>query len=208
MIQTAPSSKKPVRRSQAERRADTRRRVIDATTMCLYRVGYSAVSFAMVAEEAGVSRGIITYHFATKADLMVAVRDTIQQDELRALEATQSQIGAAEYLRQLPTLVLNGMRREPAIAVNEILLAARGDPELIGKLRSIEEDIDKRTLTRLEGLYREAGMEPPQNLPAVIRLAISTFRGLAIADLALGERADIDASLALFRSMMAPVLPR
>lgn len=208
MIQTAPSSKKPVRRSQAERRADTRRRVIDATTMCLYRVGYSAVSFAMVAEEAGVSRGIITYHFATKADLMVAVRDTIQQDELRALEATQSQIGAAEYLRQLPTLVLNGMRREPAIAVNEILLAARGDPELIGKLRSIEEDIDKRTLTRLEGLYREAGMEPPPNLPAVIRLAISTFRGLAIADLALGERADIDASLALFRSMMAPVLPR
>ncbi len=208
MIQTAPSSKKPVRRSQAERRADTRRRVIDATTMCLYRVGYSAVSFAMVAEEAGVSRGIITYHFATKADLMVAVRDTIQQDELRALEATQSQIGAAEYLRQLPTLVLNGMRREPAIAVNEILLAARGDPELIGKLRSIEEDIDKRTLTRLEGLYREAGMEPPHNLPAVIRLAISTFRGLAIADLALGERADIDASLALFRSMMAPVLPR
>ncbi|GAA0200454.1 AcrR family transcriptional regulator [Brevundimonas nasdae] len=182
--------------------------MIDATTMCLYRVGYSAVSFAMVAEEAGVSRGIITYHFATKADLMVAVRDTIQQDELRALEATQSQIGAAEYLRQLPTLVLNGMRREPAIAVNEILLAARGDPELIGKLRSIEEDIDKRTLTRLEGLYREAGMEPPHNLPAVIRLAISTFRGLAIADLALGERADIDASLALFRSMMAPVLPR
>lgn len=162
----------------------------------------------MVAEEAGVSRGIITYHFATKADLMVAVRDTIQQDELRALEETQSQIGAAEYLRQLPTLVLNGMRREPAIAVNEILLAARGDPELIGKLRSIEEDIDKRTLARLEGLYREAGMEPPPNLPAVIRLAISTFRGLAIADLALGEKADIDASLMLFRSMMAPVLPR
>lgn len=208
MIQAAPPPQKPVRRSQAERRADTRRRVIDATTMCLYRVGYSAVSFSMVAEEAGVSRGIITYHFATKADLMVAVRDTIQQDELRALEATQNQIGAAEYLRQLPTLVLNGMRREPAIAVNEILLAARGDPELIGKLRSIEEDIDKRTLSRLEGLYREAGMEPPPNLPAVIRLAISTFRGLAIADLALGERADIDASLALFRSMMAPVLPR
>jgi len=208
MTSKEPAITKPVRRSQAERRAETRRRVIDATTMCLYRVGYSAVSFSMVAEEAGVSRGIITYHFATKADLMVAVRDTIQQDELRALEATQSQIGAAEYLRQLPTLVLNGMRREPAIAVNEILLAARGDPELIGKLRTIEHDIDQRTLSRLEGLYREAGMEPPANLPAVIRLAVSTFRGLAIADLALGEEADIDASLALFRDMMAPVLPQ
>lgn len=175
--------------------------------MCLYRVGYSAVSFSMVAEEAGVSRGIITYHFSTKADLMVAVRDTIQQDELRALEETQNRIGAAEYLRQLPTLVLNGMRREPAIAVNEILLAARGDPELLGKLRSIEHDIDRRTLSRLEGLYRESGMAPPPNLPAVIRLAVSTFRGLAIADLALGDEADIEASLDLFRDMIAPMLP-
>lgn len=207
MTRAQTPSERPLRRRQAERRADTRRRVIDATTLCLYRVGYSAVSFSMVAEEAGVSRGIITYHFSTKADLMVAVRDTIQQDELRALEETQNRIGAAEYLRQLPTLVLNGMRREPAIAVNEILLAARGDPELIGKLRTIEHDIDRRTLSRLEGLYREAGMEPPANLPAIIRLAVSTFRGLAIADMALGDEADIEASLDLFREMMAPMLP-
>lgn len=207
MTSVQPAPPKPVRRRQAERRADTRRRVIDATTMCLYRVGYSAVSFSMVAEEAGVSRGIITYHFSTKADLMVAVRDTIQQDELRTLEETQNRIGAAEYLRQLPTLVLNGMRREPAIAVNEILLAARGDPELLNKLRTIEHDIDRRTLSRLEGLYRESGMAPPPNLPAVIRLAVSTFRGLAIADLALGDEADIEASLDLFRDMMAPMLP-
>lgn len=208
MTRSTPDQQKPVRRRQADRRTETRRRLIDATTMCLYRVGYSSVSFSMVAEEAGVSRGIITYHFSTKADLMVAVRDTIQQDELRVLEETQKRIGAAEYLRQLPSLVLNGMRREPAIAVNEILLAARGDPDLLGKLRAIEHGIDARTLTRLQGLYREAGMEPPDNLPAIIRLAVSTFRGLAIADLALGKEADIDASLVLFREMMAPLLPR
>lgn len=200
-VAPAPASK-PARRRQVDRTAETRRRIIDATTACLFKTGYSAVTFSTVSKEAGVSRGIITYHFATKADLMVAVRDTIYSDERHVLEETQSRIGAAEYLRELPRLVLAGMRREPAIAVNEILLAARADPELTGKLRATEKDIDQRILTRLKGLYAEAGATPPANLSTIIHLAVSTFRGLAIADLVQGDDGEVEASIDLFRDML------
>jgi len=65
-MEDAPS----VRRTQAERRAQARRRVLDAATSLVAAHGSRAVSLAAVGEAAGYSRGIVNHHFGSKAQLL------------------------------------------------------------------------------------------------------------------------------------------
>ncbi|MGB3481201.1 MAG: TetR/AcrR family transcriptional regulator [Mycobacterium sp.] len=60
------------RRSQEERSAETRTRLLDATIECLLRYGYAGTTTPRVAELAGVTRGAQVHHFGTKNDLMLA----------------------------------------------------------------------------------------------------------------------------------------
>lgn len=62
-----------VRRTQAERTEEMRRRILDAAVDLLAQKGYAGFRTADVAEVAGVSRGAQTHHFPSKDDLVVAV---------------------------------------------------------------------------------------------------------------------------------------
>ncbi|WP_298198257.1 TetR/AcrR family transcriptional regulator [Novosphingobium sp.] len=191
-MSTADTPPNKPRRSQEDRTSEARQRIIDATIRCLYRVGYSAVTTAMIAKEAGLSRGNIFYHFSSTADLMVAVRDAVYLEERQAVEAIRARLGTRQYLAELPRFVLEGMRKAPAIAVDEILLAARSDAELSAKLRRSEQLIDARALAELEEHYALAGLKPPPDLPILMRLAVAAYRGLAIAELVQGPEAQIE----------------
>ena len=60
------------RRTQAERRAETRGRLLDATLECLAELGYTGTTTTEVVRRAGLSRGAQVHHFPTKAELVVA----------------------------------------------------------------------------------------------------------------------------------------
>ena len=66
------SAKKPERRSNAERSAETRERILEATLACLSEKGYAATSTNDVVRQAGVSRGALNHHFSSKSDLVAA----------------------------------------------------------------------------------------------------------------------------------------
>ena len=69
------------RRTQAERRAETRRRVLDAATSLVASNGSRAVSLAAVGEAAGYSRGIVGHNFGSRARLLEElIRHTQQFD--------------------------------------------------------------------------------------------------------------------------------
>ncbi len=59
------------RRTQAERRAATRRALLSATIDVLADVGYARLTTADVCARAGVTRGAQAHYFATKADLVI-----------------------------------------------------------------------------------------------------------------------------------------
>src|SRR5258705_10494928 len=61
---------RPVRRTQEQRSAATRARLLDATIACLDQLGYSRTTTTEIAERAGVSRGAQLHHFPTKAELV------------------------------------------------------------------------------------------------------------------------------------------
>jgi AcrR family transcriptional regulator len=68
-----------IRRTQAERRAETRYRVLDAATKLVAAHGSRAVSLAAVGEAAGYSRGIVNHHFGSKANLLEELIKHTQQ---------------------------------------------------------------------------------------------------------------------------------
>ena len=67
------TAKKPrvPRGPNAERRAATRAKIMEATVRCLAEFGYAATSTPLVARLAKVSRGSLLHQFPTKIDLMI-----------------------------------------------------------------------------------------------------------------------------------------
>ena len=60
------------RRTQGERSASTRARLLDATVECLTRYGYAGTTTPRIAEMAGLTRGAQVHHFGSKHELMTA----------------------------------------------------------------------------------------------------------------------------------------
>jgi AcrR family transcriptional regulator len=93
------------RRTQAERRAETERRVLEATMTIIAEDGVRAVTMAAVGEAAGYSRGIVNHQFGTREGLMTEVAKTAQArfspvaGDLRGRERLLSDVGA--YLAAL-----------------------------------------------------------------------------------------------------------
>jgi AcrR family transcriptional regulator len=71
-----PRAPRP-RRTQAERSESTRRLLLDAAVAELIAKGYAGLRTADVVAAAGVSRGALTHHFASKDALVVAVVEDV-----------------------------------------------------------------------------------------------------------------------------------
>ena len=67
------AARPPVRRTQAERSEDTRRRILDAAVTLLGERGDAGLRTTDVALAAGVSKGARTHHFPSRDALVVAV---------------------------------------------------------------------------------------------------------------------------------------
>lgn len=70
----------PSRRTQEERSAQTRSRLIQATLDELVEGGYAGLTTAAIADRAAVSRGALTHHFASKEDLVVQAVEHLLAD--------------------------------------------------------------------------------------------------------------------------------
>lgn len=70
--------------TQAERRAATRRRLIDAARQCFASDGYDQTSTEQIRERAGVSRGAMYHHFGSKREIFEAVFQEVSDETIRA----------------------------------------------------------------------------------------------------------------------------
>jgi AcrR family transcriptional regulator len=58
---------------QQQKSAETRLRILDATVSCLVEHGYSGLSTHAVTQRAGLSRGAMHHHYASRMELVAAV---------------------------------------------------------------------------------------------------------------------------------------
>jgi AcrR family transcriptional regulator len=73
-------SVKRERRSQSERRAATRGALLDAGRALFAERGFAGAGQEEIVERAGVTRGALSHHFATKQGLFRAVVESVERD--------------------------------------------------------------------------------------------------------------------------------
>ncbi len=113
-------TKRGERRSQAERRAETRQRLITAAVELWSERPVSEVSLDLLAETAGYSRGAFHGNFETKDEFVSAVRTSVIEE---ASTMINSSVGAAQdplealdrYVRATVALVAEQPRQTRAL---------------------------------------------------------------------------------------------
>jgi len=195
------------RRPQAERSADTQAKLIEAAITCIHRLGYGPTTITVVAQEAGVSRGAMTYQFPAKADLMIAVLRAVYEQDSEHYQRSVAAMSPLEWLRSLPATMWEVISRPSAIAVMEIMLAARSDPELAAKLREAQQKIDVEAHTWVLERLRAAAIDDRPDGVAVHRLFVAAIRGLALEAVFMQNRAEVEKSIAVLAETLRHLYP-
>lgn len=169
------------RRTQAERSAETRQRLVASAIDALCRLGYAATSTVLVADNAGVSRGAMLHQFPSKGHLMAAVVEASVEADYAAYIAAITPI--ADPVEQIMAIIDTGwdqFRSPSGIAQTEIWMATRSDPELAEAVLPVHEAIFARSLRQQIRRYGKAGVTNVRDVRTYLYLNVATLRGLAI----------------------------
>lgn len=179
----------PTRRTNAPRKRgdDTRAKIIDETVRCIVEEGFTAATAKHVAERAGVTWGVIQYHFGDRNGLLRAVVD----DGVARLVDSLSSADVSELpLRERIEVVVDTAwacySSPTSMAAFEILRATRGGPG---------ETSSRRHLLDMNSAIGELGRlisTDPANA-GVAEVIWATLRGVVLAQMITGT--DIDWSL-------------
>ncbi len=171
---------KPAGRN-AERAAATRGRILRAVIGILHEQAFSALSNSRIVARAGVSSGAVMHHFPTRADLLAqAVR--FGYDGLcafRAEQLEQLEPGLPRF-RAVIDLAWATARSAEGIAVNEIRISARSDPDLASAVTPALSSIANDYGRFIGKLVRQAGMEPTREMQGLSSTAAMALRSLSI----------------------------
>lgn len=171
------------RRTQDERSAAMRVRLLEATVDCLVEYGYAGTTVTRIAERAGVTRGAQVHHYRTKADLVIAA--------VSYLAGRSAELGASliEQAMQADDAVgalldlLWAMHQGPTFtAAVELWVAARTDPELHEHVAGIEPVLMSSLREAADGLGSIASVDRvDQALREAVFTAMDAMRGLLIS---------------------------
>ena len=192
---------KPVRRTQAERTATMRARILKATVTCLYEHGYGATTTVSVATTAKASRGAMLHHFPSKADLMLAALSHVLD-----LNAANFQKAAAkiddpwERYASLPDLRLSAASQPAGVAFLEIMVGARSDEAVRSRFAEFQQRLGGRTAQHMTRMAEDAGIRVTPRDRAISRTVALAIFGLAIQKQVLPQL-DTEEVLAVLRDL-------
>src|SRR5215218_8697938 len=188
-------------------RADrTRALVIDETIRCILEEGFAVASAKHITERAGVTWGVIQYHFGDRDGLLMAVVDKgfgQLAEKLRAMEPELASTAGHARAELVVNAVAEAFLSPTSIAALEILIATRSgraDPDQKHLLELFT------TLTRL-GRYVADGLEPDR-ADAVGNVIWTTLMGAMVAKMAVPGPVDVSRELRALTDVVATYVDR
>ncbi len=167
------------RRSQAERSALTRERVVAAVTDLIVDEGIASATASRISARAGVTWGAIAHQFGDKDSVLLAVAEQGFAELSRSL--VESLDDDATPRERMDILIDETRRRfntRPAIAFLEIVLNARDLDH--GQLRSRQEAlIVTHTRKIWRDLFAEFGVDE-QAIDTARKITFATLLGMSI----------------------------
>jgi len=192
------TTKRP-RRTNEQRSAETRGKLIETAIELLYRSGYPATTTIMVAKQAKVSRGAMLHQFRTRVDLLAAVAEYVvaqhqnyRREQLASAgTGLQRFVAAGEIAWQLHC-------QPSAIALLEITMATRSDPALRRRLAPIIKDVQALRRWAAPMVAADLRSDDTVLIQDLIHLHQMAYRGLAIELMFTEDAAEIERARRLF----------
>jgi AcrR family transcriptional regulator len=191
------------RRTQAERSASTRSRLLDATLQCLIEQGYARTTTAQIEARAEVSRGARLHHFPNKAALLSAAVEHLFVGISERYRAAMARVAPdADRFRAGFRLLWETYVDPSYAAVLELCNAARTDAELRDQLRGLSTRHHQLVRRRANEYFPSLARREASGLLETLQ---ATLTGLAVRRMVYGESVDDDQVLDLIEGMVERV---
>jgi AcrR family transcriptional regulator len=178
-----------IRRTQGERSASTRSRLLDATIDSLAELGYAGTTTTVIAERAGVSRGAQLHHFPTKAELVTTAVEHLFQRRNQEFRTAMAKLPPAVDRAEAAVDLLWAIFSGPTFyAWLELVVAGRTDAALKETLRGIAERFGEEVERTFRDVF--ATSEAPGPFYAIAPwFTFAILQGLAMDRIVDGEDA-------------------
>jgi len=175
----------PTRRTRAPRKRgdDTRTKIIDETVRCIVEEGFAAATAKHVAERAGVTWGVIQYHFGDRNGMLMAVVDDGVARLVESLSSADvSELPLRERVEVVVDTAWSCYSSPTSMAAFEILRATRGGSD----------ESSRRHLLEMNAAISQLGRlitEDPANA-GVAEVIWAALRGVVLAEMIMGAPID------------------
>lgn len=194
------------RRTQAERSAGTREKVIQAVIQCIAEEGLPNASVARIAERAGVTWGAIAHQFGDKESLLLAVVErnieAIERDLARAVQLHH--LSPRERVSLLIDRAWHHISQPTSVAYTELVLYGRAHPQ--GSIRRRQAELALTSSRRIwQGLFGDLGLDA-RKLNTARTLASTAMLGMSIQGLLEPVRPTYREELEALKRIIAELL--
>jgi AcrR family transcriptional regulator len=168
------------RRTQSERREETRGRLLDATIESLIEVGYAGTTIRRVTELAGVSQGAQSHHFPHRVDLVTSAFERLAEQRIERYRERARELppDRGERLRALLDLLWEDFSSPVFTVAVKLWVAAAEDEDLRRRLVPVEKRIHSNMSTLSAEVAGELGAEA--GFDRKLAVAMNTVAGLAL----------------------------
>lgn len=168
------------RRTQGERSAETRARLLETTIESLLEVGYAGTTTRRVTELAGVSQGAQTHHFPHRVDLVASAFEQLARQRLERFKEQAAGLPdeRAVRLRVLLDLVWEDFASPLFTVAVKLWVAAADDPQLRERLVPVEKRINAGIVSGAREVAGELAEDP--DFDRMLAVAMNTAAGLAL----------------------------
>ena len=169
-----------MRRSQSERRAETRGRLLDAAVESLIEVGYAGTTIRRVTELAGVSQGAQSHYFPRRVDLVAAAFERLAEQRIERYRERSRELSddLDARRRALLDLLWEDFSSPVFTVAVKLWVAAAEDEELRRRLVPVEQRIYANLSKLTAEVAGELGAKP--DFDRLLAVAMNTAAGLAL----------------------------
>jgi AcrR family transcriptional regulator len=195
------------RRTQADRSAATRAKVIAAARDVLCERGYSGATMHAIRDATGISLGGIQHQFPTKAKIMAAVAAEFGAYRTRVYaEAIRRGKTPRESMENLLDANFEMVSRPEMAAVLEIHLARRSDPDLDREVAPSTRRFDRRVRLWGYSILRAAGIDDDAAHMSLQLLNNAVTRGLTVEYIRNPNKAVVERSIRIWKKQILELL--
>jgi AcrR family transcriptional regulator len=188
----APSK---ARRTNVERSATTRGKLIAAAIDLLYREGFSATTTISVAAKARVSRGAMLHQFPTRVGLLLAVAEHITAEQSRH---RRERLAADKFNTPMERFIAAAevsweVHSQPSsIALLEIIMATRSNRDLRKGFGPFVKSWAEKRRVAAVNMAADLGIADAEKIDVMIGLHQASLRGMAIELMFVQDSAHIE----------------